>query len=102
MANKWTIFLRNYAKKHKLSYRDAFNSSAAKKEYHTNENNQKKGGITAKFRGKLYLVKAGGSVSDLSTGKLADLSYDANAKELVEPVNVVKTRKTRKTYKDLQ
>jgi hypothetical protein len=97
MANKWTIFLRKYAKKHGLSYRNAFNSSAAKKEYHKQQENMKKGGITAKFRGKTYLVKGGSNeVVDLATGNNAELSYNPAEKKLQEPANVVKAMKTRK------
>lgn len=101
MANKWTIFLRKYAKKHGLSYRSAFNSSAAKKEYHKQQENFKKGGVTAKFRGKSYLVKKsdkkGGSneVVDLATGNNAELSYDPVEKKLQEPANVVKGGKSK-------
>ena len=103
MANKWTIFLRKYAKKHGVSYKNAFNSSAAKKEYHKQQENVKKGGVTAKFRGKMYLVKSvksnkkGGSneIVDLATGYKAELSYNSEEKRLEEPENIVKTRKRR-------
>ncbi len=100
MANKWTIFLRKYAKKHGVSYKNAFNSAAAKKEYHKQQENVKKGGVTAKFRGKMYLVKSapsvkGGSneVIDLGTGNKAELVYDPVEKRLEEPANVVKAAK---------
>lgn len=100
MANKWTIFLRKYAKKHGVSYKNAFNSAAAKKEYHKQQENVKKGGVTAKFRGKMYLVKPapsvkGGSdeVIDLGTGNKAELVYDPVEKQLEEPANVVQAAK---------
>ena len=99
MANKWTIFVSKYAKKHNISYARAFNSAKAREEYTKHKSTMEKGGTKVKFRGKMYLVRTNKKVVDLSTNRDTDLKYNQEGGVLEEPANVVtiknKTRKHR-------
>jgi hypothetical protein len=95
MANKWTIFVRKYAKKHNMSYASAFNSSKARDAYNKYKGQQEAGGTKVKFRGKSYLVRTNKKVVDLSTNKETDLKYDQEGGVIEKPSNVVR-RKTMK------
>jgi len=95
MANKWTIFVRKYAKQHGISYASAFNSTKAREAYKKYKGTMEKGGTKVKFRGKSYLVRTNKKVVDLSTNKETDLKYDQEGGVIEKPSNFI-TNKTRK------
>lgn len=98
MANKWTIFVRKYAKQHNMSYASAFNSSKARDAYKKYKGQQEAGGTKVKFRGKSYLVRqTSKKVVDLSTNKETDLKYDQEGGVIEKPSNFVNSKtKTKK------
>ena len=97
MANKWTIFVRKYAKQHKMSYAAAFNSTKTRDAYQKYKGQQEAGGTTVKFRGKSYLVRrTSKKVVDLSTNRETDLKYNQEGGVIEKPSNVV-SKKRRNT-----
>ena len=60
----WTDFLKSYAKKHKMSYREAMKSTTARAEYNKNKGVKagKKGAASKTDKGKEdFTTKKGGS-----------------------------------------
>lgn len=87
MANKWTIFVRKYAKQHNMSYASAFNNSKARDAYKKYKDKQEAGGTKVSFRGKSYLVRTNKKVVDLSTNKETDLKYNQEGGVIIKPSN---------------